>query len=383
MLFFTDWLGLSLRLPNDVGTPANGYIWNEYSGTNVWEKRRVMWTTDGCRVLTLLNKPKSTTIEAHAALCEIDNANLYADNGINNALEALFMSVNYEVVGISRLDLAVDFCPSIRQKHIIEGLASGKYYVQGKINGSQFWSTSHSQWLHPMWRGRKIPHCISWGHKTSAIRWKLYYKTKELTEAAGDRCFDKPYIVDKWMQAGMDISNVWRLEVSIHHCNQFEYNGRKLTFKEYEDHAAEIFMSLYNQRFTIRRNQGHKDRTNDKVIPLLNITAQDKTFRHADAQKLAERHPRITLLRHLVSSLDDEAVLIDDRTRENVLWMIDDMVKRDGLQNYFQVMTGEWVEDYIENQRVKAYDILGSSGNINGFHDHEVVTMQPNTNFDG
>ena len=382
MLFFTDWLGVSLRLPADVGKPPLGYVWNEYTGTNVWEKRRVMWSKEGERILTLLNRPKASIIDQRAALCEIDNALLYRDHGVDDALEALFKSVNYEILGLSRLDLAVDFCPNNRQKHIIEGLAAGTYYVQGKINGSQFWSTSHSQWLHPMWRGRKIPHCISWGHKTSAIKWKLYYKTKELVEAAGDRCFDKPYIVDQWQAAGMDVTNVWRLEVSIHNCNQFEYKGKKLSYQLWEQFAAEVYASLYQQRFQIRKNQGHKDKTNDKIVQFLGISAGKKLFAHSAPRNLAERNPRITLLRHLVASLDDEAVLIDDRTRENVLWLIEDMVKRDGLQNYFRMMCGEWVEEYIESQRVKAYDLLGSSPDLQGFHGHEVATMPINTEFD-
>ena len=112
------------------------------------------------------------------------------------------------------------------------------------------------------------------------------------------------------------------------------------------------------------------------------IHAGKKLFSHSAPRNLAERNPRITLLRHLVASLDDEAVLIDDRTRENVLWLIEDMVKRDGLQNYFRMMCGEWVEEYIENQRVKAYDLLGSSPDLQGFHGHEVATMPVNTEFD-
>lgn len=357
MLFFTDWLGLSLRLPEDVGTPRAGYIWQEYSCTNVWEKRRVLYTDDGQRVLTLLSKPRSSVIDERAALVEFENEWLYHGITPDRILDVLLDSCNFEVLGMSRLDLCVDFCPTKRQMHIIEGLATGKYYVTGKRTGSLFWSTNNSPWLHPMWNGRRIPHCISWGHKTSAVRWKLYYKTKELADDMGGACLGKPYIVDKWRQNNMDVSNVWRLEVSLHNCNQQEYKGQRLTYSLYKDYNADIFTAYFSTRFTIRRNEGHADKSNDRVVEFLPIEGLKNTVRYSRAEALAERSPRITLLRHLVASLEEPAVLLDDTSRENCLWHIEQMVERDGLQNYFNMMTGRWLEDFIEEKRCEAVDI--------------------------
>lgn len=362
LIFNTDWLGLSLRLPEDVRKAPPEAVWNEYTATNVWNKRRVMWTKEGEKILTLLSQPRSEKlIDVRAGLVEIENAWLYKPGGEERVLDYLIKAAQFEILGMSRLDLCVDFCPTRKQADIVEGLASGKYYVQGKINGSLFWSSSTSQWLNPYWRGRRIPHCISWGHKTSSIRWKLYYKTKELVEAAGDRCFDKPYIVDKWQERGLDISNVWRLEVSIHNCNQQCYNGMRLSYDVYKNYGAEIFMALYGQRFIVRRNEGHKDKSNDTIVEFLPLQHGDMGFRVAEPKSLAERSARITLLRHVVQSMEDEAVIIDDVTRENTLWYIRELVRRDNLHNYFKMMTGEWIEEYIENQRVKAYSILASS----------------------
>jgi hypothetical protein len=48
-------------------------------------------------------------------------------------------------------------------------------------------------WVPEMWRG-EVPYDQSWGHKTTDIKWKLYYKTKELRDNAGGNTYDKPYI---------------------------------------------------------------------------------------------------------------------------------------------------------------------------------------------
>lgn len=357
MLIFCDWLGLSLRIREDVGRAPAGHLWRDYSCTNVWEKRKVLYTEDGQRVATLLYKPRSSLIESTAALLEVENEWLYHGLGADAVIDLVVQSVPLEVVGMSRLDLCVDFCPTEQQAEVIEGLAGGKYYVQGKRSGSLFWSTNNSPWLHPMWNGRKIPHCQSWGHKTSALKWKMYYKTKELVDAAGGQCFDKPYIVDQWRLAGMDISNVWRLEISITKCNQQIYKGQQLDYQCFKTWYDGIFSAYYASRFVVRKNEGHVDKSNDEVVNFLDIMQGYKAVRCAEAKSLAERSPRITLLRHLLKSMEEDAVVLDDSTRENVMWLIESIVERDGLHNYFRMMVGQWLEDWVESTRCFAADL--------------------------
>lgn len=348
-----DWLGLSLQMN---GTPRDipHHQWREYSATNVWGSRRILYTEDGDKVLTLLSNPRSKMIKANAALLEVENEWLYHGIGVFGILDLLRRAASYEVLGFSRLDLCADFCPDARQQDIIEGLASNKYYVGGKRNGSGFWSTNNNRWLAPQWNGRKIPHCQSWGHKTSAIKWKLYYKTKELADAGGGRFLDKPYIVDMWRCAGMDISNVWRLEVSLKHGNAFVFDGMRLDLKALETSRADIFRALLDSRFSIHKNEGHKDRTNDTQVPLLDVDPGFGQLRNATAKKLAEHNGRISLLRHLVASLEDEQVLLDGQSREAVLQHMQSIITRDGLQNYFAAMVGQRFEEYRDEVRIFA-----------------------------
>ena len=347
-LSFIDWLGLSLRLNSDPIDIA-GYQWREYTPTNVWGKRRVLWTDDGDRVLTLLSEPRSRIISSNAALLEVENEWLYHGLGPDGILDVLLRSCFFEILGISRLDLAVDFVPTEFQAQVIEGLASGEYYIGGKQNGSGFWSVPHNEKLNAAWNGRRIPHSTSWGHKTSAIKWKLYYKTKELLDAGGGQFMEKPYIVDHWRMNEFDISNVWRLEVSMHHLNDYKIYGNKIDLQELVDHRVDLFLSMYNSRFQVRKNEGHKDKSNDTAITFLGLPDNRRNVTRAEPKKLAEHSGRITLLRHLVASLDDEHVLLDATTRRDVLEHIAKVLRRDRLDNYFHAMVGKWYEQWRDD----------------------------------
>lgn len=348
-----DWLGLSLRLSGEV-KPIEGYIWREYSATNVWNKRRILYTEDGDKVLTLLNEPRSAIIAKNAALLEIENEWLYHGGGYWRILDTLRSAVFFEVIGISRLDLCVDFVPTKSQSDTIDNLYNGKYYVVGKRNGSNFWSRNKNPKLQADWLNREIPHNQSWGHKTSAIKWKLYYKSKELLDAMGGKFYDKPYIVDMWRINGLDTSNVWRLEVSLKHLNDYSIYGHPITLDWLDSNQLELFCQMYNQRFQIRKNQGHLDRSNDDEVEFLPIPKIEKTFQRNDPQSHRQHNGRITLLRHLVQSLDDEQVLLDSVSRNAVFDHIASILNRDNLHNYFLAITGQWFDEWVATKDEEA-----------------------------
>lgn len=346
LLLNCDWLGLSMQISGEP-QPIEGHVWREYSATNVWSKRRVLYTEDGDRVLTLLSEPRSSIIHHNAALCEIENEWLYHGGGYPRILELLSKSVFYSISGVSRLDLAVDFCPDDVQRSIIYGLADGEYYVGGKTNRVPWWTKIQNDRLHPMWNNKNVPYDQSWGHKTTDIKWKLYYKSKELWDAGGGRFMMKPYIVDQWRINGMDVSNVWRLEVSLKKCNNYLMNGRQLNFTNIEQNYIELFHNLYNSRFQVKLNEGHKDKTNDKRVTFLPIDGITYTMQKRKPAADRQHNGRITLLRHLVQSLDDEQVLLDEISRNDVYTHIYQILERDNLNNYFRAMTGNWFDEWV------------------------------------
>lgn len=374
---FTDWLALSIRLDGDVErTPAH-HKWVLYEGgTNVWNKRRVLYNEYGEKVLTLLSSPKSSLIDKSMALVEVANEWLYHGIGIRELLGKLKYCVYFEVVSLSRLDLAVDFNPNKRQARQIVGLGKGALEVSSKQNGSGFWSINNEDWVPDQWRGLRCPHCISWGHKESDVKWKLYYKTKELKESAGGQAFDKPYIVDKWRECGLDENNVWRLEVSIKHCNKLTFDGKVLDLDCWGNNTKRLFESLYTSRFQLSHGGNRHKGGRVEHIPFLPVSrATAVKCRQYDGERSSSA--RISLLRSLVRSLDEEEVLLDAPTRGDVLAMIDNIVRRDNLKRYIDGMLGMDYEVWKETK-----ENMEATGRMVMFNDRQLVTMKPNMEFD-
>lgn len=377
-------MGLSLSLNELPRRAPAECIWQKYDGTKVWRNRWVLYNDHGQRIFTLLSVPKSTLIKGNAALLEVENEWLYHGLGIDGVLRLLGNVCTFRINGMSRCDMAADFCPDAAQKDIIMGLRDGRYRVSGKQNGSDFWSVNNQEWVPDMWKGIRIPHQQSWGHKTSAIKWKLYYKSKELHDAVGGKGFDKPYIVDMWREYGMDIENVWRLEVSVQGCNQHLVCGEPFSYRLFRKNMNGVFDALLRSRFDVRREEGHKDKSNDEQVPLLRMINYGTSFKNYRRDTMAKRNGRITLLRYLVQSIDTPEVLLDDDTREMVFYHIGDLLRRDGLQNYFSVMVGQDYEAWVEEVRVRAYDGMYSDGHgLNMSGDVHDVAQMPNTAFDG
>lgn len=357
LLLNVDWLALSVKfLSNSFGSLLDGHFFIDYDGTNVWKYRRIIFNQYNEKVATLLYAPKSSVIASNAGLLEISNEWLYHGNSPDRIIEIIRHWRMFEISGMSRVDLAVDFVPTNRQYNVIKRLASGRAYVAGKRNGSSFWSVVNCHLLAEKYQGKKICHCQSWGHKTSQVKWKLYYKSKELVDAFGGKLFDKPYILDCWEEVGLDRSNVWRLEVSIKDANQINYDGKPITYEVLKRCPRQIFMALYTERFAVRMAEGHKDRTNDRLVQFLPVGRQTGV-RCAKAKASNRRNPILTLLRHLISSLESEEVLLDDDTREYILAHVVALVEQHSFSEYFRVIAGENIYDWVESKRLLADEI--------------------------
>lgn len=383
ILLNTDWYGISLLLDTPVKDAPKGYQWRVYeNGTNVWKMRRIMYSERGDKVFTLLSEPKSSLIDPRAALLEVENEWLYHGIGVRGIERLLMRCCLFNRRGLSRLDLAMDFNPTPAQMDIIYQLADGRAYVQGKRNGSGFWSIASDTWMPPQYIGKRIPHCISWGHKTTDVKWKLYYKTKELKEAAGGKAWDKPYIVDCWREAKLNEADVWRLEVSLHNCNGILWNGEPITRDVWGNNTTQLAKDLYASRFQIRAAEGHKDKSNDRHIYFLPIEGM-KVVKCKTTDGLSGHNGRIALLRRLVQSLDDEQVLLDRVSREDVLTHIGSIIKRDNLQRYFQAMTGFCYDDFCANARTYAGEEWSTSGRYDILRINEYNRdIKPNTKFE-
>lgn len=375
----TDWLSLSIRLLDDVQRAPAHHRWEVYEGgTNVWQRRRVLFNEYGEKVLTLLSNPKSIMLEPSLALVEIANEWLYHGLGVRSILTKLRWCVPFEILGLSRLDLAADFNPNARMARQIVGLGKGALEVSNKQNGSGFWSINNQDWIPDVWKGKRCPHCISWGHKDSDVKWKLYYKSKELRDAAGGGYFDKPYIVDLWRESDMDINNVWRLEVSIKHCNKLLFDGKPLSLDAWGNNTLRLFEALYTSRFQISHTGTRAKGYRCEHIPFLPVNKVTAVkCRSYDGDRVSSA--RISLLRQLVKSVDEEEVRLDSPTLQDVLNTITGIVERDHLQRYFQGMTGKVYEEWRDEIRALVGDermpIVRNMTDV-------MRGMQPNTAFE-
>lgn len=351
-----DWLALTLRLYSPVVGCPNGHSWAHYSPTNVWNSRWCLFNEYGEKVFTLLFQPRSEGfLKPDAALLEVANEWLYHGIGVSGVLGLLSQCVQYEIKGVSRVDLAADFTPDAERMNIIRQLGTGECYVVGKQNRVPWIGRITDKWYPNPWRVGEVPFSQSWGHKTTSVKWKLYYKSKELRDAAKGCGFDKPYIVDLWREAGLDERNAWRLEVSIRSASQFDFMGNKLTFNDVMHKTNALYLSLYNERFQVRRNEGHKDRSNDTPVSLLDVPSVNARFRQHVNGTIAEHNGSLTLLRHLVTDVNTESVMMNEPVRESVFETVEAIIKRDGLEKYFREIVGTEFDDWREWIRVKAY----------------------------
>ena len=371
----TDWFALSIRLGGEeIRTPAHHHWEVSDVGTNVWGKRSILYNEYGEKVLTLLSKPKSSLIDSSMALVEVANEWLYHGIGVHGALLKLRWAVPYEVVGLSRLDLAVDFNPGVSLARKIKGLSVGALSVGMKQNGSGFWSVNHDEWMPELWRDKRIQHDMNWGHKESDVKWKLYYKSKELKDAVGGKGWDKPYIVDLWREAKLDPYNVWRLEVSIKRCNKLMFLGEPLSMEAWRKHTVDLWNSLYESRFQVYA----PGKCNKRQVPFLpHGEGSPIRCRKYDGERVSSA--RTGLLRQLVKSLESEEVRLDAPTRKDVLATIDGIVKRDNLFRYFEGMTAikydDWLAQFSEYSSVDRVPMVNDNKNVS-------KGIRPNLAFD-
>ena len=271
-----DWLSFSVKLHESATErDAHDWIFNslpssykaiELTGTNIYKRRLIVYNRDGSKMLTLLCSPYSRAIPRNSALVEVANEWLY--KGFGWVMDLLCDWHPCSFLCLSRLDVCCDFVGTPQRLALIRKLAANRAYVQGKRDGSAFFSYSMER------SGcERIPRCLSWGSKNSNIKWKVYNKSNEIFEFSptGGKVCHKPYIVAQWDSQGWDVSQIWRCEVSICPMYKFQFHEKRLKWSDVLNGFTmeDLFVSLYMSRFVVRLNQGHSDRSNDTRVHLL------------------------------------------------------------------------------------------------------------------
>lgn len=349
-----DWLSFSVRLVLSAEERfTNEFVFNcppnctfvELGGTNIYKRRAYILDEVGDKVVTLLWCPYSKVIANDLVFVEVANKWLYYD--LDWIKDWLWNVHHYTFASMSRYDLATDFSPSNSQYEIIRGLSDMSLYVQGKKEQVMFSDLSMADGV-----VMRLPRQISWGSHASNIKWKLYNKTLELTEFAkdGTRYFNKPYIVDRWRENGLDIDNVWRLECSITSAAKFSHEDSVLDLEKglSEDYQGRLFGDLYGSRFVIRRNQGHKDRSNDERVWLLPLKSVVNRVSRRPPHTETHYVELAATLRVMLQQLQSPSVRLRDDLFHSVHSTIVTLLEMPSLAKYFhnqyQCDFETWVE---------------------------------------
>lgn len=218
-----DWVQIYCYLHRDLGELADADMKvkvGEFPTPQFLMKADVSLRVDGALLpfCQILFKPRTSVLPAHAAQVKIENRALYESN-LMPRISFVFSRLDIEYRSLSRVDVYLD-CnryyggkrPSllvseyVKQKILKIGINRGYLnfanYGYMISNGSRKVPAGFHVGS-PQWTG------ITWGSK-DYIQTQIYDKTRELREQKY-----KPYIVESWQRAGLDVSDVWRTEMRI------------------------------------------------------------------------------------------------------------------------------------------------------------------------
>lgn len=333
-----DWLAFSVHLnePEPEILCPDGLRIELCQGNNIFEHRALVFDGRGAKYMTLLWKPYSKVLPANLMTCQVANEFLYlpAGQGIKWAYNDLRQIVDCTFNAVGRIDICIDFEASPERIDFIKHLNSGHYYAQHKSEGSTWWhEVAEGDYKH------KQLHCLTWGSQKSEIKVKLYHKSREQGLIGGDQP-EKPWIVDEWKEAGLDIKNVWRLEFSLSGAGQLRYKGQPITLENVcdEQWILNVLCELYNNRFVTRINQGKRQghKNNDTRVYLFQLPYRAAGLKWAEASgKDYEVPASITLLRSMMRQIDNPVVMSHRPTFEAYATTILQIVQDHKLSGYF------------------------------------------------
>lgn len=344
-----DWVSYSVRLQEEepeLFCPM-GCRLEVLPGNNIYKNRWILYDDGGCKIATALWSPYSRVLDKQIATIQIANKWLYEYYGIDYA-HGLVMEVwQCTFNAFSRLDFACDFCASDRQLGIIRKLSNNAMYLAKKREGSLFW--------HERKEGnRKLRecHCLSWGSKTSEIKLKMYWKSRELgllgfppekLTIGGE----KPYIVEEWRKAEFDILRMWRIEYSIQGSGQLTWDGKPITMEDVKSGAWAVWVwgTLYTSRFDIRKNQGKRTEkhNDDEHVSLFkwDVVGVVIKWRQYDKKEHTPDTDKVTVLRRLLRQLEEPTIVSCESVWDSIANAICTLVYDGHLIGYYQSLFGD------------------------------------------
>lgn len=317
-----------------------GYEFEHLSGTKVFKNRTII-SRNGIKKLTWLYNPKSSIINPAMSIIEFANNSLYSDEWID-----LYDIIDYAHIGvlsgISRLDICCDFQKFINYngleldcKFLMQDLTKMNVYIQGKRECCEFndFFTDFNNSI------EKQPRQISFGSKTSKIKWKIYNKTKELNEIHA-----KDYIKAIWQRNGFDLEkDTYRCEVSVNNITSLSIskdNFDLLHLNSLMKNKEILFNGLYNKFFVMRANERNLNKNRNKRIDFLKLGDFGvKILKKEAINQMIENSPK-TFLNQLLKAYNNNIITKNSLMIDTVFKCICDTVKEFNLYEYYDKVCG-------------------------------------------
>lgn len=317
-------------------------------GTKVFNRRMVIRDLSGRKVLTVLYDPKSSLIPKRICLCEVANVCLY-DGTWRGVCWIIKQMHAGEFNSLSRLDIACDFDKI--GDDVAKMFDEGLIYVQKKKEGCMFYDHTEKD-------GYIIrkPRQISFGSKTSKIKWKLYNKSKEI------KVSHKEYIEQMWHEEGMDLSkDIWRLEVSLNRVSSLQCLNKDavdlLDFQEFWERQSYywLFPAFYNNNFVVRKNEGRAG-NKYKPNPLFDFLEMydekcvvDLSVRSAvlPASKYVADKEVVEVFLRMVTDLQKEVIRRHFSVADNMLSAVRNMMNVFSLDDVLKDVCGVSFEELV------------------------------------
>lgn len=347
-----DWLQYSVHtatLEPELYCP-DGYRLDIYPGNNIFRNRAILSDADGQKILTLLWSPYSRKLSKYLMTVQVANYYLYCD-AIMWADRLLHQVVDCTYNSMGRFDLCCDFTCDRATFLKIRKLASGAAYVERKSVDSVF---RHRYAYDESEAPVLSPHCLHWGQASTEIRPKLYNKTYEL-DPLGNREYEKPYIVERWREAGLDERHVWRLEFSVTGASTLLVNGDKVTLEKITNYQwlLDTYCSFVNERFRCRYNDGRKSKSanNDRRMWLIFLgqSKADVNWR-LTGDKVSPKSESIKILHKLMAMLESTVCVANAKVFRCVCDTMAQLIEDKDVRIYFQARYGCTLQMFI-NQR--------------------------------
>jgi hypothetical protein len=214
-----DWLSLRILYLDNILKLGAGYDYKimPYSTRTF---KRVIEITDlnlNEVVATITDSPTSPTINENLILIKFHNKLLYQSD-LKQYITNFCQQNNFKIVGISRLDIAIDFTSFANNLHpeiFIKRFLKGSYIKKGRGNFKTNFKTREYNTIDTQANGKYgktiIHEYLRFGSANNGLKYYLYNKSKELEQVK-----EKPYIRERWREFGHDEKkDVWRLEFSL------------------------------------------------------------------------------------------------------------------------------------------------------------------------